>query len=384
VRKLIGAALVCLLGAGLVGTAPTAAEAGSARHGDGHRHGHGHAVSLKRPVTSPESAKLTGRAVGRRSVVLQTLTDGRWHDVRRLRVRHDHYRTRVERGSRDQVFRVRAGRGTSKARTVSAGSARGSADACGAQPRKADGSLWSCTFVDDFDGNRLDRTKWVPQTIFSTGDALSGYACYDDDPSVVSVGGGTLNLSVRKNATALPCANGLPPTPYRAGSVTTYHLFSQQYGRFEARFKTTASSAPGLQESWWLWPDDRDPLAQLTWPLNGEIDIAETYSVYPDLGIPFLHYTGNDNGGPLPGTNTSWSCAAPRGVFNTYTLEWTASRLEVFINGHSCLVNTSGDTAFRKRYIMNLTQALGTGADALTPATKVPATMNVDYVKVWK
>ena len=223
----------------------------------------------------------------------------------------------------------------------------------------------------------------MPQTIFSSGDALSGYACYDDDPSVVSVGDGTLNLSVRQDATALPCANGLPDTPYRAGMVSTYHLFSQQYGRFEARFRTTATTTPGLQESWWLWPDDRDPLAQLLWPLNGEIDIAETYSVFPDLGIPFLHYGENDNGGPIPGTNTAWSCAAARGVFSTYTLEWTASRLEVFVNGHSCLVNTSGDSAFRKHYILNLTQALGTDANAVTAATKLPAVINVDYVKVW-
>jgi beta-glucanase (GH16 family) len=274
-----------------------------------------------------------------------------------------------------------AGDSISPARTVAA---RVQTDACGPQPRKANGTYWACTFVDDFTGKTLNRTKWVPQTIFATGDAVSGYACYDDDPSVVSVGGGTLNLSVRKNATALPCANGLPATPYRAGMVSTYHLFSQQYGRFEARFKTTATTAPGLQESWWLWPDDRDPLAQLVWPLNGEIDIVETYSVYPDLGIPFLHYGENDNGGPIPGTNTSWSCAAARGVFNTYTLEWTATRLEVFINGRSCLVNTSGDSAFRKHYILNLTQALGTGTDAMTPATKLPAVMNVDYVKVWK
>jgi len=44
----------------------------------------------------------------------------------------------------------------------------------------------------------------------------------------------------------------------------------------------------------------------------------------------------------------------------------------------------SGDPAFRKHYILNLTQALGTGADAVTAATKVPAVMNVDYVRVWK
>ncbi len=373
-RKIIGAALVCLLGSLLVVTHAQASQAAR-----------GPAVVLDRPATADGSATLTGRAPGRHKVVLQKRRRGAWRTVRVVRVRHGRYRTEVARGSHDQRYRTRAGGRTSRTRTVAAKvKVRVPSDGCGTQPRKTDGSYWSCTFVDDFTGTELNRATWVPQTVFSTGDALSGYACYDDDPSVVSVGNGTLNLSVRKNATALPCANGLPATPYRAGMVSTYHLFSQQYGRFEARFKTTATTAPGLQESWWLWPDDRDPLAQLLWPLNGEIDIAETYSVYPDLGIPFLHYGSNDNGGPVPGANTSWSCAAARGVFNTYTLEWTASRLEIFINGHSCLVNTSGDSAFRKHYILNLTQALGTGADAVAAATSVPAVMNVDYVKVWK
>jgi beta-glucanase (GH16 family) len=369
-RKLIGVTVVCLLGGLLVGT-PAEASNGA----------RGHAVSLNRPATAGDAAKLTGRAPGRTRVVLQTRVNGHWRNLRTVKVHGGRYRTEVDRTEQAQQFRTRAGRATSRTRTVAA---RIPTDACGIQPQKANGTYWSCSFADDFTGTALNRTKWVPQTIFATGDELSGYACYDDDPSVVSVSGGTLNLSVRKNATALPCANGLPDTPYRAGMVSTYHLFSQQYGRFEARFKTTATTAPGLQESWWLWPDDRDPLAQLVWPLNGEIDIAETFSVYPDLGVPFLHYGDDDNGGPIPGTNTSWSCAASRDVFNTYTLEWTASRLEVFINGHSCLVNTSGDSAFRKHYILNLTQALGTGADAVTAATKVPAVMNVDYVRVWK
>ncbi len=369
-RKIIGAALACLLGGLLVGTPAGAGPAGR-----------GPAVVLDRPATAGDSATLTGRAPGRRDVVLQKRKHGSWRDVRVVRVHDGRYRTRVRRGSKDQRYRARAGARTSRARTIAA---KVPTDGCGVRPRRPDGGYWSCTFVDDFDGTTLDRTTWVPQTLFATGDASSGYACYDDDPSVVSVSDGTLNLSVRQSATALPCANGLPATVYRAGSVTTYHLFSQQYGRFEARFRTTATSVPGLQESWWLWPDDRDPFAQLTWPLNGEIDIAETYSAHPDLGVPFLHYGESDNGGPIPGTNTAWGCEAARGVYNTYALEWTASRLEVLVNGRSCLVNTSGDSAFRKHYILNLTQALGTGANALTAATMLPAVMNVDYVKVWK
>jgi beta-glucanase (GH16 family) len=375
IRIVVGAATACLLG-GLALSTPVAAS----DHTDQQR-AYAADLRLDRPVTTQRSARLTGSAPGRDRVVLQKHAHGGWRDVRVVPVRDGAYRTKVGRKRHEQVFRARAGDVTSQARVVSA---RVPTDACGAQPRKADGSYWSCTFADDFSGSSLDRTKWLPQTIFSTGDALSGYACYDDDPSVVSVSGGTLNLAVRRNATALPCANGLPATPYRAGSVTTYHLFSQQYGRFEARIKNTATTTQGLQEAWWLWPDDRDAAGLLAWPLNGELDIAETYSNFPDIAVPFLHYTATDNGGPVPGLNTSWSCSAARGVYNTYTLEWTASRVEIFVNGKSCLVNTSGDPAFQKKYILNLTQALGTGSDTLTTGTRIPAAMNVDYVRVWK
>jgi hypothetical protein len=72
--------------------------------------------------------------------------------------------------------------------------------------------------------------------------------------------------------------------------------------------------------------------------------------------VPFLHYTPNDNGGPRPGS----------------------------VNGTPCLVNTSGDPAFQKPYIINLTQLLGTGPNAHDGQAPLPATMTVDYVRVWQ
>ena len=116
----------------------------------------------------------------------------------------------------------------------------------------------------------------------------------------------------------------------------------------------------------------------------GTYDIVETYSLYPDLAIPFLHYTYYDNWGPYPGLNTAWDCPAARGVWNTYVLEWTATKLEIFVNGRSCLVNTSGDPAFQKPYILVFSSLLGVGTNALTPKTPIPATMRVDWVKAWR
>lgn len=257
-----------------------------------------------------------------------------------------------------------------------------SADACGLQPLKPDGTPWQCSFVDDFSGTALNRAKWVPQTIFATGSA-TGRACYIDSPSVITVWGGVLNLTVRKLSRSLTCntGSGTLTTRYVAGMVSTYRLFSQQYGRFEARIKTRATSVPGLHEAFWLWPDDQ--YSTIAWPSTGEIDVSETYSVYPTLSVPFLHYAA-DALGPQPGVNTAWTCTALRGQWNTYTLEWGPSRIQILVNGKSCLVNTSADPAFAKRYIVALTAALGQGANAMTASTPLPATVSVDYVRVWR
>jgi beta-glucanase (GH16 family) len=252
-------------------------------------------------------------------------------------------------------------------------------DACGVQPLKADGTAWQCTFNDNFTGAALDRTKWEPQTHFRTG-SVGAFACYVDSPYTVAVANGSLHLTVRKLARAANCGTtAYLKSRYVAGMVSTYHLFSQQYGRFEARMKNRWTKARGLHEAFWLWPDDRDQP-----PTSGaaEIDVSETYSLYPNLSIPYLHY-GPDSG-PEAGVNTAWDCAAIRGQWNTYTLEWSASRIEIFVNGKSCLVNTSGDRAFMQPYIVALTAALGTGTNSVSWLTPLPATTSVDYVRVWR
>jgi beta-glucanase (GH16 family) len=265
------------------------------------------------------------------------------------------------------------------------GTAHPRAGACGDQPLKADGTPWVCTFADGFNDGKLNRNKWVPQTTsFSTGTS-DVHACYVDDPTNVAERNGKLKLTVRKLARAVPCASdpSLSPSRYTAGSVSTYHVFSQRYGRFQARIRVTATRRPGLQETFWLWPDDRVD-STTAWPANGEIDVVETYSRYAHLGIPYLHYTENDNGGPIPFVNTAWMCLSERGVYNTWTVEWLPSRIKIMVNGRNCLVNNNRDPAFDKPYIVAFTQALGTTGNVYNGTAPMPATMNIDYLRVWK
>jgi beta-glucanase (GH16 family) len=260
--------------------------------------------------------------------------------------------------------------------------ASGTEDACGPAVLKPHGARWACSFVDNFNGTSLDRTKWVPTTAFFTG--TSGvHACYRDDPSNVNVRNGSLNLTLVQLEEPAPCAVRLAPTRYMSGGVSTHNLFSQKYGRFEARVKTTATTEPGLHEAFWMWPAD-DASASPMVPDSGEIDVAETFSIHPSVSVAALHYSTGLFG--LTRRVTTGVCDAERGVWNTYALEWSPQRLEFFVNGTSCLVETSAQPDFQKPYFINFTLGIGpvTMGNLPTARTPIPATYMVDYVKVWK
>ena len=245
-------------------------------------------------------------------------------------------------------------------------------DACGKKPApKLNGKQWRCTLAENFTGKKLNRELWM---VFRDKEpARKSTSCRKADNVVVK--DGQLRLRVRKNK-GRKC-------PYTSASISTHRRWSQKYGRFEARIKVQGTKERGLQESFWLWPDDRVE-SKVKWPAAGEIDIAETYSQYPDLAVPFLHYTKNDNGGPEPGLNTAWDCKAHRGRWHVYTLIWGPERIEIRVDRKRCLLNKSGDRAFKKKYIIALTAALGIHRNKVSSDTPLPARMAVDYVKVWR
>ena len=254
------------------------------------------------------------------------------------------------------------------------------ADACGARLLRSTGGYWNCTFVDNFSGTSLDRTKWLGLDQYGAGNM-----CVLNNARTVGVAYGVLRISaVRAQGTSTPCpvrADGTRGT-YAGATVSTYGRWSQQYGRLEARIRVRDTSLPGLHEAFWLWPDVRYG-ADGPWPASGEIDVMETYSVRPSISVPFLHYSA-DSLGPVDGFNTSWSCRSQRGLWHTYVLEWTASRVAISVDGQTCLVSTDAAPSFRKRMIVSLTQYIGHGDNAYDGRITLPATTEVDWVKAWQ
>lgn len=254
-------------------------------------------------------------------------------------------------------------------------------DACGATVlTKADGSAWVCTFADDFTASKLDATKWTPQLTATSGFS-TGNACYTDNAANIAISGGVLKLTNKRSSFASTCKSprGNFSTRNTSGMISTYTKFTQAYGRFEMKAKFSTSKQPGIQSAFWMYPEVTDAV----WPINGEIDIAEWYSKYPDRVIPFLHYQSSYL--DPNATNNNCKVANVGGAWHTYALEWTPQAITFLYDGQVCMTNTAaaGGYPFNKAYMIALTQLVGTGVNApnwLTPSTN---TMQVDYVRAW-
>jgi len=258
---------------------------------------------------------------------------------------------------------------------------------CGEPLFKPNGQLWTCTFADEFEGTTLDPGKWMAVRTHAAG-FRNGGECYVDAPQTVRVLKGALRLSVLKVDDLLACDDplyGTYYTRYLAGMVTSWRRFAQTYGRFEFRARFPKSSVPGLQSALWLWPVDSTLYGAR--PASGEIDVAEFFSEHSDRVVPNVHFTG-DEADP---TRTSSNCLVRRPhAFHTYTLTWSPRRIKVQYDGRTCIVNRwvqypglPRTAPFDHPFHVNLTQALGIGSNAVRPRTPLPATMVVDYVRVW-
>jgi beta-glucanase (GH16 family) len=254
---------------------------------------------------------------------------------------------------------------------------------------KTAGGYWTCSFDDNFNGRSLDATKWTVQQTANSG-YHSGAECFVDRSANTSVANGVLSLTVRKESAPFTCTDPLGDyrTQYTSGMVSTWGKFTQAYGRFEVRAKLPAAKIRGLQESFWLWPADATKYGP-SWPMSGEIDIAEVYSQYPDRAVPYIHYVPAS----LDASVTNNYCLiSDITKFHSYVAEWTPSEITVIYDGHTCMVHRwnpalplVGSQPFDQPFMVVLTQALGITTNEFDPATTpLPATTQVDYVRVWK
>jgi beta-glucanase (GH16 family) len=246
--------------------------------------------------------------------------------------------------------------------------------------RKPDGTPWKCTFGDDFAGTKLDASKWRVMTTaeFSYGARPD---CFVNSPNNVSVGGGVLTLTSRKEKSMFNCPRKgqNARTQYSAGMVSTYEKFNQAYGRWEFRAKFPNSEENGVQTSLWLWPEGASGAG---WPTTGEIDVAEWYSHFNDRVIPFLHTSGTLLGGTKSTTNNFCMVDQVQN-WHTYVLEWVPGSLRILYDGQLCLENNTQGAPFNKSYFMSMFQGYGVDRNKMSSATPASSSAQFAWVRVW-
>lgn len=266
------------------------------------------------------------------------------------------------------------------------------APSCGPTVRKSDGTAWRCSFSDDFTGSSLNRANWQPVTTATSGYHI-GSDCYLDSPTSIAVGSGTLKLTTRRTTRPFTCSSpsGSYSSSYTSASLSSLGRYSQTYGRYEIRATFPATRTAGTHSAWWLWPES---YSYGGWPWSGEIDIAEFYSQHADRAIPQVHYVPQQDQG-IGARSSYWCLMKNPSQFHTYTLEWTRTRLVVQYDGATCLdlalqpaVSQAGTPLaagqpFDQPFTLALTQGIGAEGNAPTAGTTLPATMEVDYVRVW-
>src|SRR2546430_355864 len=242
--------------------------------------------------------------------------------------------------------------------------------------------VWSDEF-NGADGSSPDSSKWT-YDIGGNGWGNNELECYTNLTQNAQVKGGNLVItSMRQPAYA--CSDGTT-RDYTSARLKTQGLFSQAYGRFEARIKIPAGQ--GMWPAFWMLGND---IGTIGWPKCGEIDIMENIGQEPGT----VH-------GSLPSSSTvaqtsdaSAPFSLPAGQnfaadFHLYAVEWEPGIIRFYVDSSLYATFTQsqwpagGSWSFDHPFFILLNVAVGGNWPGSPDATAVfPQEMLVDYVRVY-
>lgn len=215
-------------------------------------------------------------------------------------------------------------------------------------------------FSDEFDGPVPDPSRWTVES----RDRTYLEARSADNPAMVSMADGLLRLSVQ----SLPHLS----QPYSGAILGTRDKFHMLYGYAEACLRMPGGS--GLYGAFWLYPVSNQ------WP--PEIDIVEVLGRWPTTAWMTVHWfdpTWPNNDAHPSGTYTGPDFT--HGM-HRFGMEWMPDRLVWYIDGVERYRTT--EHVPHEPMVLVLNVELATYAGAIDATTILPASMLVDYVRVYR
>lgn len=240
---------------------------------------------------------------------------------------------------------------------------------------------YSLVWHDEFDGDALNSTDWTHEVKSSgwVNNELQNYVSSPvDGKPVTEVSDGTLRINCFKGA------NG------KIYSGRIYAKVSQgwKYGIMEARIKLPKGR--GTWPAFWMMPVNNDFNAN-PWPRCGEIDIMEEVGYHPNYTSSSIHCEAYNHVKGTQKTAERFTSGA-EDDFHIYRLEWTEDYIRTYVDGNPLLLfpnDKAGKVAtwpFDKPFyiILNLAWGGDWGGNQGTDESKLPATLEVDYVRVFQ
>ncbi len=250
---------------------------------------------------------------------------------------------------------------------------------------------WMPVWTDEFDGPAgapLDSLKWRFDSADGCPSGNCGWGNNEKEFYTATRENASLNGQGQLTIVALPAPAGLRcyygPCRYTSARITTRGKVNVTAGRVEARIKLPEGQ--GLWPAFWLLGSG---FPAMPWPACGEIDVMENHGSQSTTTSSALHGPGYSGDTPFAHRNTF-----ERGSiadYHTYAVEWDTLRVEFFVDDalHYQVtrqqVERFGKWVFDQPFYMILNLAVGGNFDG-DPRTDamLPATMLVDYVRVYK
>lgn len=271
--------------------------------------------------------------------------------------------------------------------TVISGTARANVTISqeGKAPEPVDPSIevpqgYELVWHDEFDGSSLNTSDWRHEVQGPgwVNNELQNYVngSYDGIP-VTQVNDGILSITCFKSGTRI-----------NSGRIYAKETEGWKYGIFEARLKLPKGK--GTWPAFWMMPVNNN-FSTNPWPRCGEIDIMEEVGYNPNYTSSSIHC---DSYNHVKGTQKTAEryTAGAQDDFHVYRLEWTESYIRTYVDG-SLLLNFSNDGTgnvstwpFDKPFylILNLAWGGDWGGAMGVDESVLPATMEVDYVRVFQ
>jgi len=240
------------------------------------------------------------------------------------------------------------------------------------------------TWSDEFggtNGSLPDSSKWVMET-GGNGWGNNELETYTNRAVNAQQQDGNLVITAAKETYTGP--DGITRV-YTSARIKTKGLFSQAYGRFEARIQIPQGQ--GLWPAFWMLGSNFD---QVGWPACGEVDIMENIGKEPSIVHGSMHGPGYSGDNALTGSYT-----LPSGkfadAFHVFSIEWEPSVVRFYVDGQLYETRTPADLPAGKTWVFDhpffiiLNVAVGGKWPGSPDATTVfPQQMLVDYVRVYR